>query len=134
MWSSSPSSTDCLGARARRLKAEALGLEEEIVRLHSTPRGDEEAVRGLFGTINTSLLGLSRILNPVLYTATGHDQDPAVAMKLLPTLQPVVELSKMDPRSNGFRFLETKLVREANRVSDALEEARECVKAVLDTL
>jgi hypothetical protein len=43
---------------------------------------------------------------------------------LLPGLSRAVELAALDPESDAARFLSTRLVRERNRIVDALNEAR----------
>ncbi len=73
---------------------------------------------------DAGLLRLSRILNPALYTASGaYDQDPALQVPLLPGLSRAAILAALDPASNDARFLHTRLVRERNRIVDALETA-----------
>lgn len=75
-------------------------------------------------SFNAGLMRVSRIINPVLYTATGDfEQDPALQLPLLPAMQPARKLAKMDPASDDYRFLRTKLVRERNRIEDALYRA-----------
>ncbi len=73
---------------------------------------------------DAGLLRLSRILNPALYTASGaYDQDPALQVPLLPGLSRAAILAALDPASDDARFLHTRLVRERNRIVDALETA-----------
>jgi len=75
-------------------------------------------------TFNTGLMRLSRIINPVLYTANGDfEQDPALQLPMLPAMQPARMLAKLDPSCDEYRFLRTKLVRERNRVEDCLYRA-----------
>ena len=78
---------------------------------------------------------LSRILIPVGYSAVDRfESDLAVPIPPLPRLQPVSELASMDDRSNGFKFLERKMVRERNRICHALIEAAECIEQTLNDL
>ncbi len=73
---------------------------------------------------DAGLLRLSRILNPALYTASGaYDQDPALQVPLLPGLSRAATLAALDPASDDARFLHTRLVRERNRIVDALDAA-----------
>jgi len=73
---------------------------------------------------NRGLMSISRIINPVLYTQTGDfDQDPALQLPLLPAMQPVRRLAKLDPKSDEYGFLRTRLVRERNRIEDCLYRA-----------
>jgi hypothetical protein len=69
-------------------------------------------------------LRLSRILNPALYTMSGpFDHDPALQVPLLPGLSRAADLAALDPESDAARFLSTRLVRERNRIVDALTDA-----------
>lgn len=76
---------------------------------------------------NEKLLKLCRILDPILYTYVGkYDHDLAAAsylVKPIPVLQEMAELLPLDPGSGEFRLLKTRLVRERNKVSDALDLA-----------
>jgi hypothetical protein len=77
-------------------------------------------------TLNRGLMQLSRIINPVLYTATNDfDQDPALQLPMLPALQGARQMPALPQHSNDHGFLRTRLVREHNRVVMALEEATE---------
>lgn len=73
---------------------------------------------------NEGLKRLGRILNPVLYTIDGpFEVDPALQLPLLPGLAPMRELAVLDPVSDAYRFLQTKLLRQRNRTDLALREA-----------
>lgn len=73
---------------------------------------------------NEVLKHITRILNPVLFTVNGpYEMDPALQLPILPGLAPVRELVQLDPNSDQYRFLRTKLVRQRNRVEDALRQA-----------
>lgn len=75
-------------------------------------------------THNEALKTISRIVNPVLFTINGpYEMDPALQLPVLPGLAPVAELAKLDPTSDGYRFLRTRLIRQQNRVEDALRQA-----------
>ncbi len=74
--------------------------------------------------LNKGMMQVSRILNPVLFTKAGdYEQDPALQQPMLPGLQPIKQLVALDPASDMYGFLRTKLIRERNRVSDRLEQA-----------
>jgi N-acetylated-alpha-linked acidic dipeptidase len=74
--------------------------------------------------LDAGLLRLSRILNAALYTISGdYDQDPALQLPLLPGLSRAAALTELDPAGDAARFLATRLVRERNRVVDALRAA-----------
>ena len=86
-------------------------------RVKASPTGD-------LARLNAGLKRLSRIVNPVLFTVNGpYEMDPALQSGVLPGLAPVQKLVTLDPESNDYRFLLTKLVRQRNRVEDALRQA-----------
>lgn len=73
---------------------------------------------------NEALKRIAQLVNPVLFTINGpYEMDPALQLPVLPGLAPVGELAKLDPVSGAYRFLRTKLVRQQNRVEDALRRA-----------
>jgi len=85
--------------------------------------------------LNQCLMRLSRILMPVNYTLAGpYGFDPAEAVPPLPGLQPLAELSELNPDDEPFKFLERKMVRERNRLCHALNEATELVEETLKRL
>ncbi|MGH9805189.1 MAG: M28 family metallopeptidase, partial [Candidatus Acidiferrales bacterium] len=89
-----------------------------------SPSDEGPAERSRHKVLNELMLKVSRILNATLYTASGpFDQDPAAPLPVLPGLDPVRRLAKLDPESDEYGFLRTRLVRERNRVAHALDEA-----------
>jgi hypothetical protein len=73
---------------------------------------------------DAGLLRLCRLLNAALYTIGGdYDQDPALQVPLLPGLSRAAALPGLDPAGDEARFLTTRLLRERNRVVDALRAA-----------
>ncbi|HMM42571.1 MAG TPA: M28 family peptidase, partial [Thermomicrobiales bacterium] len=73
---------------------------------------------------NDAVVRVTRIVNPALFTIDGpYEVDPALQMPVLPGLAPLRELATMDPESDEYRFLRTALVRQQNRVEDALVAA-----------
>jgi hypothetical protein len=73
---------------------------------------------------NEGLKRLTRIVNPALFTVNGpYDADPALQMPVLPGLAPVRELAALEPGTDAYGFLRTKLVRQRNRIHDALLQA-----------
>ncbi len=93
-------------------------------RLKSSPISDT-------GTLNAGLKQITRIVNPVLFTINGpYEMDPALQMGVLPGLAPVRDLAGLNPTSDDYRFLKTKLVRQRNRVEDALRKATELVQSL----
>lgn len=102
---------EALAARARRVD-EALGAAGE----------------GASRELNRALLGISRALNPVLYTRAGRfKQDRAVPFPFLPGLQEIGELKDGGEREG---FLLTHLVRERNRIQDALRAVERELRAL----
>lgn len=81
--------------------------------------------------LNRATLAIVRALTPINYTASGpFDHDAAIPARPLPGLQEAARLPRLDPASNAYRFLQTKLVRERNRVVWAIGEALESVTGV----
>jgi hypothetical protein len=75
-------------------------------------------------TLNDGLKQITRIVNPVLFTINGpYEMDPALQMGILPGLAQTGQLLSLDPGSDAYQFLRTKLVRQKNRIDDALEQA-----------
>ena len=73
---------------------------------------------------NDGLKQIGRIVNPVLLTASGpYEMDPAFQLPPLPGLSGISQLVTLDPDSDDYRFLRTKLIREQNRIHDALIQA-----------
>ncbi|MFN2202932.1 MAG: M28 family peptidase [Caldilineaceae bacterium] len=78
--------------------------------------------------LNRTLMALSRILIPVTYTDAGRfDHDPAWSLPNLPGLAGARRLAGLDPGSNEYHFLQTRLVRNRNEVDFALRRALEAV-------
>jgi hypothetical protein len=123
-----------LAERADRLRALAERLEEARTRLAATtksrpPRGKAAAH---IARLNRGLMALSRLLNPPLYTVEGpYDHDPALQAPMLPGLQAVKRLATLPPTSGEYGFLRTRLVRERNRVADALDAACDHIEILL---
>ncbi len=74
---------------------------------------------------NRLLMDLDRLLVPVNFTANGpFEQDLALGTVPVPGLREIDELASMDPESDGFKYLKTKLIRQRNRVEAALRAAK----------
>ncbi len=109
---------------ARRFREDCGNLEVHKRAVESL--GDEWKAAAL----NTELLKLTRIINPVLYTTAGpFRQDPAEPQFLLPGLAP--PLSSAEILGEGRGFLRVQLTRELNRVTHALDAASTLVEAHL---
>jgi hypothetical protein len=116
-------------------QAEAFRTQAQV--LHSAIEGlrakvgelDEERAEASCRAANRGLMRLSRILNPVLYTVTGKYAQDTYGLSALTTSIPAMremrELGALDPEEGYYKALYTKLVRERNKVVDALEEATE---------
>ena len=101
--------------QARRRQQELLAV---VTRLQSSlPADPPEGV-------NEELLEILRPLHRVIYTPVEpYHPDPGQGEGLLPGLAPATILTEADPTSDRYRFAETMLVRERNRLLEALDEA-----------
>ncbi|HUG61391.1 MAG TPA: M28 family peptidase [Methylomirabilota bacterium] len=80
---------------------------------------------------NEGLKRLTRIVNPALFTINGpYEMDPALQLPVLPGLRQARELSGLDPKTDAYGFLRTELVRQRNRIHDALLQAAELAEAL----
>jgi hypothetical protein len=80
---------------------------------------------------NQGLKRLSRIVNPALFSIDGpYEMDPALQLPVLPGLAPAARLRELDATSNDFHFLRTELVRQRNRINDALVRATRLAEAL----
>ena len=105
-------------------QAAARSFAEVATRLEAVRRQMTDASAAQRARCNVGLLRLCRRLNAALYTISGdYDQDPALQVPLLPGLSRATDLLALDPTSDAARFLTTRLVRERNRVVDALRAA-----------
>ena len=103
--------------RIRALKAHS----EELNTIIS---GLKNAERERLYELNGLLMEIARILTSTFYTYAGkYDQDPAYGIPSLPALQDAGKLAQMDPESDEARFLQTKMVREINKVNHQLDGA-----------
>ena len=92
---------------------------------------DKDTVKKL----NDTLLRLSRSITNAFYTnAEKYSQDSygrTILSKPLPLLYPTIELSKMNKESLEYKLLYTKMLRNRNRVADAVYLANEYVTLFL---
>ena len=78
---------------------------------------------------NRAVLRVTRIINPALFTVDGpYEMDPALQLPILPGLAPLNDLARLDPDSSEHRFLWTQLIRQRNRIHDALLQAVEVLE------
>ncbi len=74
---------------------------------------------------------MERALIPINYTRCGeYDHDPAQFVPVLPLMDDARKLAHLDPNSNDYKFLLTRLVRSRNRVLHHLETATEALRAI----
>ena len=82
--------------------------------------------------MNAALMQIGRALIPVDYSKSGEfDHDLAVPTQPIPGLQAATTLPDMDPESDDYQFLRTRLIRERNRLVHGIIEARRAVEVVL---
>lgn len=101
---------------------------ESAERLERTLHGvtHEEVTR----EANRLFLRLTRMLNPVLYQdAPGHLHDPALGSRALPSLKAALEVGRMDPASDAYRFAVAGLKRRLNHVLLQVNMAKDAVDA-----
>jgi len=107
---------DRLHAAAERLGA-SLG----------TGRGTRKQ-RDAASLVNDTLMRAGRKLIPINYTAAGaFDHDLAVPIPPIPVLQSAARLRELPRGSNEYHALETRLVRERNKVTHVINDAAESI-------
>lgn len=87
--------------------------------------------------INDCLIKLCRVLIPINYNATGdryRQDDMGTTYKPVKVLQLIYELPNLNQESSEFKAIRTKLIRERNRILDAINEALFVVKETLQKL
>jgi hypothetical protein len=81
---------------------------------------------------NAVMRKLTHLVNPALFTIDGpYEFDPALQLPVLPGLAPMKQLAGMDPKSDDYQFLLTKLRRQRNRIEDTLMQASELIESQL---
>ena len=86
-------------------------------------------------TINRGLQHVGHALIPVDYTTSGQfDHDGAVPTRPLPSLQAATTLPAMDTESDAYHFLQTRLVRERNRIVHGIRDATAVIETTLAEL
>ena len=123
-------------AEALEKKTEALNRGIKKVLLAYEKKGADKKLENKFKEINTCLMELSRILLPVLATKAGkYGQDPmGTKYKPIPVLQSLEKMASMDSESEEFKALRTSLLRERNKVSDALHAANQVLERTLNRI
>ncbi|KPK78016.1 MAG: hypothetical protein AMJ79_01305 [Phycisphaerae bacterium SM23_30] len=114
---------DDLLERTGRLEQAIQTLNEHKEKILSRPAAERiEAV----DLINKAYIKVTRQLSAVLWTEAGrYDQDPYgyyLVGKPIPRLYlPLIKMQKLIPDQQEFHLWHTKLIREKNRVSDAID-------------
>jgi hypothetical protein len=123
-------------ARARDFRAAAVRLEEQAAawRVRLGEGGGDEAPADL---LNTCFKRLSRALVPLASTAKGtYGHDPygfTPQGSMIPSLYDIPRLGRL-PEGEERWMLETQLVRDRNRIADALDDCRTLIDTTLATL
>ncbi len=124
--------------RAEGFKKAALQFDKAVKGLASKCE-DRNRVKRLSKKIdaaNTALMKLSRILDPINYTLAGkYGQDRWGDLpEPIPGLQQVRELASLDSKGGELAAVLTGLIREKNKISDALDEALTLAKKAVEDL
>jgi hypothetical protein len=117
-----------LVGKADRFRVLASRLDEAVTGLSERceEQPEDDALERIAQLTDDVLLRICRALNPVNYTLHGrYEQDHygAEYIRPIPVLQPVSELTTLNPDTSMYKAKRTKLVRARNAVYDALEEA-----------
>ncbi|MCH7992154.1 MAG: hypothetical protein IIC35_07035, partial [Gemmatimonadetes bacterium] len=122
---------EALGAQIERRSEqsdERFDLDEALARQRALLESVRE-VQGLLSShegvdVDRAILGILRPLYRVMYDPVDpFHPDPGFSVGLLPGLAPVTILAEEDPSSDRYLFAETTLVRERNRLLEALSLA-----------
>jgi hypothetical protein len=126
---------DSLAAHADALKAAAQRLEEAAKHWNDQYRANAVTDDGPAIALNTCIKRLSRLLLPIASTAKGtygHDTFSYTPQStVIPCLYDIPKFSRLTEEGPERWQLETQLVRERNRVSDALIDARALIEKTL---
>ncbi|MHB8733229.1 MAG: M28 family peptidase [bacterium] len=121
---------DRLAAAAEGLAAKAAALSEALAHARGTRRQRDAAE-----AVNAALMRAGRALIPVNYTLTGpFDHDRALPVAPIPSLQPAAGLGALPDGSMERYALATRLLRERNKVTHALETAAEVFDETLSRI
>ena len=102
-------------AEAVRQQQQLLELVAEVEEAEALPLG---------APLDLALVRILRPLHRVLYSPSDpFHPDPGLDSSALPGLSPLRTLASSDPQGDAYRFAETTLVRERNRLVEALDTA-----------
>ena len=128
------SMTPLLGAIDRFASA-AGRLAEAAERVGGAPGRGTRKQREAASVLNAGLMRIGRALIPINYTAAGpFDHDPAVPVPPIPVLQPAARLRVLRPDSDEYLALVTRLLRDRNRVTHAINTATEAAERTLERI
>ncbi len=122
---------------AARLVDAAARVNAAAERLRTALAGTRGArkQREAAAALNDALIRAGRALIPINYTASGpFDHDRAVPVPPIPVLQPAARLRSMPADSMEYRVLHTRLVRERNKVTHAIDTATEAMDQALQRI
>lgn len=124
-------------AKARTLKTQALRLDQAVSRVTAGCDAGSAGTEDDAAVLNTAIKRLSRLLLPMCGTVKGtYGHDPYAytpQTTMLPSLHEVPQLSEL-PEGEARWLLHTKLLREANRVSDTLDDALDVIECAVATI
>ncbi len=116
-----------LAAAAARLNAASERVQAALAGGRGTRRQREAAA-----ALNGALIRAGRAVIPVSYTAAGpFDHDRAVPVPPIPVLQPAARLRALGPETMEYHVLHTRLVRERNKVTHAINTAAGAMEEAL---
>lgn len=119
---------ECISANIDRLGKAVAALNEMKLKASEL---SEVRIRAF----NDTLLRLSRAITNAFYTnAEKYDQDSygrTILSKPLPLLFPTIKLSRLDKDTLEYRLLYTQMLRNRNRVADAVLTACEYAELFL---
>ncbi len=94
--------------------------------------GEDRLAAELIDVLNAAALDAIRALTPASYSPVApHEHGPAVPTPVLPMLEPVLALAKLDAASDEAGFLRTEVRRRQNAVLRALNDAQRALAGAL---
>ncbi|MEM3828012.1 MAG: M28 family metallopeptidase [Conexivisphaerales archaeon] len=124
--------------KAEKLKEVAEKLNEYRLKIEKRyeESEDKKKIEEVANLINKALMKMSYELSYVLWSEAGrYGQDPygyTIAQKPIPRLYvPIKKITELSEQSDDFKLWETKLIRERNRVCDAIHNSIDYAELVL---
>jgi len=118
----------------KRAESLNMGIEKNLVAFEG--KGMDKDFEKKFKEINACLMQISRILMPLLYSKSGKYGQDAIGsdFKPIPTLQPLGKLNLLGINSKEYRAWCTSLLRERNKITDALNLANGMLDRTLEKI